>query len=183
MVYLVKFLAILTFLAVNAHATVLPGVNNVVQVGHAVNSDNPCLITPAGSLGSPQVVTLSASVAGSTANNFLMFTQWNTNAGQYQVPSGKILKVCTLFVFCSTTSDHIGMGYGTAALGSDNTATPPAGVKYFSSGATIPILVLGAGGLTNTYPFYAEFPALSYPFLITSQGSVTYSAQLVGVVQ
>lgn len=180
-----RILSLLLFLfslSVSA-ASSTGAVANTFQVGGPENGSNPCANLQIGNLSTTQLVTISAFIGNSTGSNYLMLTKWNStgSSGQYQVPSGKSFRACMINVFCGTSNDTLTIGYGTAALGSDNTATPPTGVKYFSSGSQIPSMVTGPGGVVNSFPLYLEFPPSSFPIIQTNQGAQTYNVVMVGV--
>lgn len=157
---------------------------NVFQLGSAVGSKNPCMVMPVGGLGSPKIVTLSSMVASATSGHFLMLSNWGskTSTGQYQVPSGKKFKSCSISFYANNLNSPLALGYGTAALIADDTATAPTGVIYYSSGTGIASLFSGAATTRSEYPFYAEFPALSYPFIQTQTGS-TFNVIITGIEQ
>lgn len=159
--------------------------NNIVQFGGAKNSAGPGIVLPYTSQGN--MIQLSAFINSSTASNFLMFSAWRAtgSSGQYQVANGKTFRSAGgIFIFSGGGGNRFIFGTGTAALGSDNTATPPTGPVYYSSGATVSSMFTdtnnGTGSVWQWYPIYIEFAQNLYPFLKTVDSAASYGILIPG---
>jgi hypothetical protein len=124
---------------------------------------------PVGSVS--EVITLIAGSSGAAANNFVAFYLAGSNGGtQYQVTSGK-----TFYVLSETCYNQLAvaanqLGYGTAALAADPTATAPTGAVYFGNPAQA-FATPFYSPTASTFSYYQiplKFPASSYPFIKVS---------------
>ena len=158
-------------------------VNNIVQMGGGKNIGLPTATLPLGSLSS--FIQLSASSFTSTSGNFLMLSRWAStgSSGQYQVTTGKTFRVVGIWYYSNGTSQKITLGFGTAALSSDNTSSAPTGVVYYSAGAGVTGLTLDSNAAWAFLPITAEFPALSFPFVKVHTASDNYNILVMGVEQ
>jgi hypothetical protein len=158
---------------IKKYATILAlGLLITSQCFAATAQVNNVLLFPNITFPFTQLTKLRNLVAGysANANNFLSLanTMSPGSTAQYQVTTGKTLVCFGAYVTTGVgagSADSIRFGYGTAALGSDNTSTPPTGVVYYAgSTATSSIAMRVGGANTNTfYPFPMSFPANSYP--------------------
>lgn len=171
---MVRNLILLVLFSFNCFGSNVPTVSSVIQIGgsplttNGTNVGNPAISIPIASIGSLR--TLTTGIASTTTGNFLMLVNQGTPGAQaqYQVTTGKTL-YCYNLTSTGDATSHLQFGYGTAALGSDNTATPPTGVKYFTSGSSAvtsgyinPPLTVAS---VISYPTMIYFPALSFPFV------------------
>jgi hypothetical protein len=85
------------------------------------------------------------------------------------VPSGKTLYVLGVYYTNSLgTGLQILFGYGTAAIASEGTTTPPTGAIYYGSGNSVFVSGLSTAAAAGAYtymPIPMSFPANSYPFV------------------
>lgn len=126
--------------------------------------------------------TLSSSDGSSTADNYLNLTRMGsqgTNLEGYQVASTGSLE-CAGFWISNGGSFQFNFGYGTAALASNDTATPPTGVKVFTNVADRGILTASSTAYVY-YPFPVSFPAGSYPFVKQATSAVEMHIHMVCV--
>jgi hypothetical protein len=152
--------------------------NDIVQFGGGKNILQPSIVLPFANVNN--LIQLSALISSSTSGNFLMLSRWSSaGSAQYQVNAAKHFYACGIFVYTNTANIQFTVGYGTAALGSDNTGTPPTGAVYFSSGSGVSSLYTDATGW-NFYPLFADFPASSYPFIKTGTSANNYNIVLLG---
>lgn len=156
-------------------------INNVFKLGLVNNADNPAAIIPTTNLGT--VVTLTAEVSSSTANNYLMLMKMNSpgSVGQYQVPSGKKFYALGFYGQAGSANNCVLFGYGTAALVADNTATAPTGNVPYSPAATMCGVRIDVANTTKFVSIPLSFPALSFPYVNTPNSAVSYNIQVVGI--
>lgn len=118
--------------------------------------------------------TLVMSTTSGTNTGYYKFVKMGsqaTSGEQYQVTAGKT-------AYCQPTISApsaiaFNYGYGTAAIASEGTTTPPTGVKQYAGSTT----GQQVNGLAASVPFplgiSVQFPASSYPFVFGSAISAT----------
>ena len=166
-------------------------VSNVVQYGGGAitsttaNGVPPQITIPLSNLSS--MVTLMGGVGSNTASNYYGFYSASSPASQaqYQVPGGKTLYILGIYV--STGSSAVTqLGYGTAALASEGTGTPPTGVIYYSASSTVATagqIGTAASPAYTYFPVGASFPASSYPFWRNNGSGVSVNMIMIGILQ
>lgn len=173
-----KLLLALLLLASSAFATTIPQAANIAQFG-GLGASFPFINIPIGAASN--VVTLIMGSGGVTAGHFYEFIKANSpgSTTQYQVPSGKTFTAYGI-MFESTLADSTILGYGTAALASEDTATPPTGVVYYAATSTGATFITHPASAYQSIPISVSFPALSYPFAKAISSSHDLNIMLIG---
>lgn len=151
-------------------------VSNVIQFGGAEGSTVPSLTLPSGSsVGSMRMLT--AFSATNTANHYLMLVNMGSPGlgGSYQVAAGKTLFCNGMNATTDGANQDITFGYGSAAAGSNDTASAPTNALVYAAPSAHGFRLNGATSTWFYYPISVSFPALSYPFIRTdiTVGSVS----------
>lgn len=164
-------------------------VNNVLQYSGintaAVNSGaSPIIPVPA--IDNSGFVTIGGGISSSTGANYYMLTRFS-GAGQYQVTGG-LFYLSDLWIYNAGAQNQCQIGYGTAALGSDDTVTPPTGATYlFSSGNTVGNSALYSNQITFSWQKYSfpgvVFPLNAYPFFRPGNSSQAWTVIMTGIVK
>lgn len=144
-------------------------VNNILEIGGQNNTTNPVAIRPIDT----GLFTLVGNVLSNVNPGYVILTKMG-GAGptgtQYQVTAGKTLMCFGMYFVTNGSSVGFILGYGTAALGSNNTSTPPAGEVQYTYVSNDPTYFLNS---TLPMPFYVtdifQFPASSFPFVLYTQ--------------
>lgn len=159
-------------------------VNHIIKTSGPFAQDGSSVVTPLQN-ASTDLVTISAYTAGSTANNFLKLGPWNeSGSAQYQVPASFYLFAAGLYFMNLTANVQLGIGYGTAGLITEDTATAPTGLVMFGGGSTVTTLrSVASVGPYVFYPFPMRFPANAFPFIKTITGGEAYSVVIPAVLQ
>lgn len=146
----------------------------------AVGIDNPAGVLPFSDIS--KLITLHADVNSSTAGNYYVLTKMQSPTGttQYQVPNGKTFVAYGIYVYTSNAQSCVLPGYGTAALGSDNTSTPPTGSVPYSGSSFLCGMRSDVGGATRFLQTPISFPQNSYPYMIFQSGSTSYDIDIIG---
>jgi hypothetical protein len=138
---------------------------NIVKIGFANTADNPTAAVSISAMSN--IIHLSMGSAANTLNGFWGFQKSGVAQAQYQVTTGKTLRIIGAYV--SGENNFLGLlGYSTAALASDGGTGVPTGAVYY--GGTSSGLNLSAGSTAYAlvplpHLVGMSFPALSYPFV------------------
>jgi hypothetical protein len=159
-------------------------VNNIAQLSGPGNSTNPGLIVPISEFA--KVVSLVAMGAITTSGFHRNFASMNapSSTGPFQVPASNSIHISGMLVAVNNTSPFgLEFGYGTAALGSQDTTTAPTGVVYYSTSSTYSGYKFDSGGtnIPKYWPINMSFPASSYPFF-RADGGIDYRIMLSGIL-
>lgn len=163
-------------------------VSNVVNLGGPLNTGTPGATIPTTSLAN--AVVLVGTVSNTTSDNYISIASCSSPASsnaQYQVPNGKTFYCTSIQLSIGTAVGNraIQFGYGTAALGSANTATPPTGNVIYGSatGAAAGGIKTGpAGSGDYQWNMPVSFPANSYPYFRYDTSSESVCVIIVGIL-
>jgi hypothetical protein len=161
-------------------ATYLPSAPQI-RIGTSVATDDPGIVDTTSNLNS--VVVLSAYVASSTTGNFLGLysnSSQTTSALQYYVPDGKTLYVSKICAVAGAANAAFTIGYGAAALASDNTSSIPAGNVIYGSAITG---VIDTANSFRCLPLPVSFPEKKFPYFKTNTNANLYNAFLIGILK
>lgn len=161
-------------------------VNNVVQFSgiNQAGAISTYQTVPIQAIDSSGFVTLGGGVSSSTSGNYIQLRQ--VSGTNYQVPSDKVFYITDFWAF-SASASALAFGYGTAALGSDNTSTPPTGSKTLlfntSLGTAGPFYSLSTSATSHWSFPGLSFPGGSFPYFITGANTQAYQIFVVGIVK
>ena len=170
---MVRFLTLIAFLlSLNSFAIYQP-TNIITQTGGPASVGN-LLVNLVSNISALRM--LGAGSASGTANNYYMLVNYGTvlpGAQQYKVTTGKTM-YCYSYEISTSTAGKFMFGYGTAALGSEDTATPPTGsTTYNATGDPTKSAIAVDAGTVGTYitqPIMISFAQDVYPYVKTSAG-------------
>ena len=161
-------------------------VNNVVQFSGVSQTSglSTYQTVPIQAIDTSGFVTLGGGVSSSTSGNYIQLRQ--VSGTNYQVPADKVFYITDFWGF-SAAASALAFGYGTAALGSDNTATPPTGSKTLlfntSLGTAGPFNSLSTSATSHWSFPGLSFPGGSFPYFITGANTQAYNIFVVGIVK
>lgn len=164
---------------VAAEAASVPGAVGYVQGGQAVDgTSTPSAVYPVSDLSKRRTL-IAADDATTSGNYYAFYRMGGTASGQYQVGSGKTLHCMSLEMTANQNSAWV-FGYGTAALASNDTATPPTGEFVYAPAASSArgLYLIFGSTIRRYWPIYMSFPSLSYPFVRSNTGSTDVSMTL-----
>ncbi len=162
-------------------------VNNVLQFqGVSTTLPSSSVTIPLPNISTSGFVALAGSAASTTASDYYGLYP-SAGGTQYQVPSGKTFYIIDIWVQQSGSASAAQLGYGTAALASEGTATAPTGAVYLASSGGTSIyssfMYLSTGGAFYHFSFPGlSFPANSYPFWRPATAA-NFQTIVVGIVQ
>ncbi len=175
-----KFISLLlvSVFSFSALASNVPQAGNVVNSGAAMNSANPTQQLPPGTLP----ITLQCVEV--TAAQYEWLSSWSSPASggrvQFQVPSTQTFVVTSILYQSGLTATGLILGYGTAALGSKDTATPPTGSTPYGDVTNANGGIFSQGTAQTQFSIPVTFPASSFPYCFFLAGSGTANAFVTG---
>lgn len=162
---------ILAFILFISQVHAQPGpINNVFEIGAPANSKLPLGIFPI----STGLFTIIANTSSNSSPGYLALTQMSGGAanGQYQVTNTKTAICFGFWAISNNSFQGLEFGYGTAALASNNTSTPPTGSVQYSAASNV-----ASYALASPFPqaiYYndiIQFPSQSYPYVLYTNQS------------
>lgn len=169
-------------------------VNSVSQTGNLTPESGVSMVLPvSGNITFKDQIALLgwANTSDTDAYRMLQSAKSPGATAQYQVSTGKTFYVTGIFINFTAVSaiTSFDIGYGTAALASDGTATPPTGdVLYTNSGAATNQGTFSFASNTDASTMNSKFlplagisfPADSYPYLLIRTSADSAGIILVG---
>lgn len=182
------FLGLILVLLTQKSFAATSQVNSIVSVGGGPVSNLSAGNLPLNSIDTSNLSMICGGMASSGAGQFFgLFSQSSpTTSAQYSVPAGQKFYAINMWTYSSSSGAALQLGYGTAAIASEGTGTPPTGVVYY--GATAAAADTGfVQPATLAYQTFAaagiSFPANSFPFFRTGTSSAIYNVCIQGIVK
>lgn len=139
-----------------------PASTDAIQFGYGLNSAVAAKIVPRSSMGNTFALIMSTTSGTNTGYyKFVKAGSIASTAVAYSVTTAKTA-YCSGYYSAVPSAANFNFGYGTAAVGSEGTTTPPTGAKQL---AATGIVHLGTANVFSWYPIPYAFPADSYPYV------------------
>jgi hypothetical protein len=191
MKYIFSLVSIMFFVFMSVSFGATSQTNSIINVGGGPTVSPASGNFPLNSIDTSGLVMICGGTESSGAGQFFgLYSQTSpTTTAQYNVPNGVKFYAVNMWAYINGNAASFQLGYGTGAIASEGTGTPPSGVIYYgasaNNGSSTGFVQPTSG--TTVYQTYAlaglSFPAASYPFFRTVISTTLYKVCIQGIVK